>query len=453
MSQGSGLVFRAILTLDINISKIKLTESDVAISVSKACDDSPTGQVSQSKFGHSFDFDLNHFYIRRNKDDIKKNTILDIKMSNDCCFIYAIAAFLYQNKFDTLDKKEDASNYTKLIQDNFNVKGIKFPTPFEDIAKFVNQNKNLDININIYTVKDDELVLVVPNIVDIRNPGRRNVNLLALYPKTESDECEKEMKLADAHFVLINKIENLFSQRDKRGKLRTKTICHLCQTTFSSCESEKFLKHKKFCTNVRAQFQQMPEKNYKLQFAESDFDKQYLNEYLIFYDFECVLRDIDNSCEKCLTVCKCIEDRKSFSEIQQSHVPILYNYHVIDNKNRIIEQKTKYCPKGNAAEKLLKHLFKKQDEFIENMTGDEEKNLLTEVQKKTILRKQNNLCRHCRKKCSLKKDDLVVDHSHYNGEIHGISHNLWYGSFFFKLYIIEKNQNNVDSTLFTCFEK
>ena len=64
MSQGSGLVFRAILTLDINISKIKLTESDVAISVSKACDDSPTGQVSQSKFGHSFDFDLNHFYIR-----------------------------------------------------------------------------------------------------------------------------------------------------------------------------------------------------------------------------------------------------------------------------------------------------------------------------------------------------------------------------------------------------
>ena len=197
----------------------------------------------------------------------------------------------------------------------------------------------------------------------------------------------------------------------------------------------------------------MPEQNYKLQFDESDFDKQYLNEYLIFYDFECVLRDIDNSCEKCLTVCKCIEDRKSFSEIQQSHVPILYNYHVIDNKNRIIEQKTKYCPKGNAAEKLLKHLFKKQDEFIENMTGDEEKNLLTEVQKKTILRKQNNLCRHCRKKCSLKKDDLVVDHSHYNGEIHGISHNLWYGSFFFKLYIIEKNQNNVDSTLFTCFEK
>ena len=66
------------------------------------------------------------------------------------------------------------------------------------------------------------------------------------------------------------------------------------------------------------------------------------------------------------------------------------------------------------------------------MTGDEEKIDLTDEQKETILKKQNKRCRHCRKKCSFEKDDLVVDHSHYNSEIHGISHNLWSGSFFFK---------------------
>lgn len=429
MSQGSGFVFRAILTLDINISRIKLSESDAAKNVSKKCDDSPSSQISCSKFGHNFDFDLSQFYNRKHKRKNKDgkrdiNTVLDIKMSNDCCFIYAIAAFLYQNNFDTLNKKEDANSYTQLIHDNFDVDGIRFPTPFEDIAKFVNQNKHLNININIFTVKEDELVLVVPNIIDIRNPGERNVNLLALYPKIESDKCEKEMKLVDAHFVLINKIETLFSKKDKAGRLRSKTVCHLCQATFTSSESEKFLKHKKFCTNVRSQFQEMPEKNYKLKFDESDFNKQYLNEYVIFYDFECLLKDTDNTCEKCLTICKCIEERKSFSEIQQNHVPILYNVHIIDNKNKIIDQKTKYCPKGDAAEQLLKYLFRHQDQWLEDMRGDEEKMYLSMEQKKGILKKQHNRCRHCRKKCSFEKDDLVVDHSHYSGVIHGITHNL-----------------------------
>ena len=68
------------------------------------------------------------------------------------------------------------------------------------------------------------------------------------------------------------------------------------------------------------------------------------------------------------------------------------------------------------------------------MTGDEEKIYLSDEQKKLILKKQNNRCRQCRKKCSFQKDDLVVDHSHYNGEIHGISHNLWSGLFFFQTF-------------------
>ena len=430
MSEGSGFVFRAILTLDLNISKIKLGESAAAKSVSKSCDESPSSQISCSKFGHNFEFDLSQIYNRKKKHRKCKdgttysNAILDIKMSDDCCFVYAIAAFLYQNNFDTLDKKEDANSYTELILNNFNINDIRFPTPFKDIEKFVIQNPHLNININIFSIKEDELVLVTPNIIDITNPGERNVNLLALYPKIEFDNRNNELELPDVHFVLINNIETLFSKKDKTGRLRSKTVCHLCHATFTSCESEKFLKHKKFCTNVKSQFQDMPEKNYKLKFDESDFDKQYLNEYIIFYDFECLLKDTDNTCEKCLTICKCIEDRKSFSEIKQMHVPILYNLHVIDNQNKIIDQKSKYCPKGDAAHQLLKYLFRNQDRWREEMTGDEEKIHLSMQQKKEILKKQNNRCRHCRKKCSFEKDDLVVDHSHYNGTIHGISHNL-----------------------------
>ena len=86
--------------------------------------------------------------------------------------------------------------------------------------------------------------------------------------------------------------------------------------------------------------------------------------------------------------------------------------------------------------KCFKDLFRNEKKFIEQMTGNRDKIWLNKDQKRTILKKQNNRCRHCRKKCSFEKDDLVVDHSHYTGQIHGISHNLWWGSFlnFFAFY-------------------
>ena len=282
LQQGSGLVFRAILWLDVNVIQLNPPKSSIAKNVSEQCEHDPTSQLKNSNFGHNFDFDLSHFYKRKFKD--KSNTIMDIRNSGNCCFIYAIAAFLYQDRFKTLDEKENANSYTELIGNNFNLEGIQFPTPFQDIRKFILQNDHLDININVYTVKEDELQLVFPNITNETNPGSKNVNLLGLFPKSNTETVEKEINLQDAHFVLINKIENLFGKEGSRPK----ALCHLCHMTFTSVKSEKFLKHKQFCTNVLNQYQDLPEKNYKLKFDESDFNKQYLNEYMIFYDFECI---------------------------------------------------------------------------------------------------------------------------------------------------------------------
>ena len=70
----------------------------------------------------------------------------------------------------------------------------------------------------------------------------------------------------------------------------------------------------------------MPDENYKLKFK--DFDKQYLNELVIFYDLECILRNTEKNanCTKCLSICKCIEDDcRVFTEIKQTHVPVIYS--------------------------------------------------------------------------------------------------------------------------------
>ena len=143
-------------------------------------------------------------------------------------------------------------------------------------------NEHLNLCLNIYTVKEDQLQLVFSNVEHEKNPGSENVNLLALFPKVENDKNSET--LPPAHFVLINKIENLIGEKDTSGKCRPKAICHLCHMKFTSSTSEKFIKHKKFCTNVRSQRQDLPEKDYKLKFDKSDYDKQYLNEYVIFYD-------------------------------------------------------------------------------------------------------------------------------------------------------------------------
>ena len=363
LQQGSGLVFRAILYFDVNISKcIVGDKSSVAKNVSDQCDMDPVSQLKNGNFGHNFEFDLSRFYKKKFKN--KMNTIMDIKNSSNSCFVYAIAAFLYQDKFDTLDKKEDANSYTELIRDNFNLEEIEFPTPYKDIRKFILQNEHLDININVYTVKEDQLSLVIPNITNEKNPGSKNVNLLALFPKANAETVEKEINLQNAHFVLINKIEDLFGQTDKNNKHRPKAICRLCHMKFSNAKSEKFLKHKKFCTNVHNQEQDLPEKNYKLKFDDKDFDKQYLNEYMIFFDFECVLRNTkpNVSCEKCRS--KCAEEQKRFSEIHQSHIPVLYKYHIADNTNKIVKTGTKYCPKVVL---LIFMMFLKKSYKLRNM--------------------------------------------------------------------------------------
>ena len=144
------------------------------------------------------------------------------------------------------------------------------------------------------------------------------------------------------------------------------------------------------------------------------------------------MRDAEKNrtCNNCLSICKCPEERNSFTELQQNHVPIMYNFHVIDSNDKIVYTKSKYCPKGNAAEKMLSFMFRHEKKWINEMIGNQPMIKLSRYQKRELLKKQNNRCRHCRKKCSFEKDDLVVDHSHYNGEIHGVSHNLWYGLIF-----------------------
>ena len=131
-------------------------------------------------------------------------------------------------------------------------------------------------------------------------PQKTNVNLLALFPKTSDGT------LKPAHFVCIDNLSNLLSYRDGSGKKQYRYVCNKCKMQFNSDTSEKYIRHKEFCTNHFNQQQDMPRSEDRIEFSQ--FNSQYLEEIVIFYDLESMLITAEGEkmqCNQCLGICKC----------------------------------------------------------------------------------------------------------------------------------------------------
>ena len=93
---------------------------------------------------------------------------------------------------------------------------------------------------------------------------------------------------------------------------------------FASDASERYLKHKETCTNHFKQLQDLPTFDDRIDFLQ--FNSQYLEEIVIYYDLESMLDPIEGgkmSCNVCLGVCKCVNDqcKKSYTVNKQLHAP------------------------------------------------------------------------------------------------------------------------------------
>ena len=128
---------------------------------------------------------------------------------------------------------------------------------------------------------------------------------------------------------------------------------------FSSDTSEKYLKHKELCTNHFNQIQDMPASEDRIEFSQ--FNSQYLEEIVIFYDLESMLIPIEGEkmqCNECLGICKCYDEtKKSFTVKKQDHSPNVYSYCVVDKNGKVLEQESKVCLENKAHVKLLKRLL------------------------------------------------------------------------------------------------
>ena len=54
----------------------------------------------------------------------------------------------------------------------------------------------------------------------------------------------------------------------------------------------------------------------------------------------------------------------SHTEIHQSHAPTVYSYCIFDATGKILEERTEYCPAGDASTRLVNRLLNRQEKYI-----------------------------------------------------------------------------------------
>ena len=139
--------------------------------------------------------------------------LINIKNSDDKCFKWCMVyhqsnKLKYSNMLSVLNKVEDKYNY----------EGANFPTSYEDIKKFEENNK---VCVNVYaTKKENEETIIVKEMLG--NPDyflNDNINLLRITDEDEyEDEYEDEEVAYNSHYVYIKNLSTLlYSQRQREN--------------------------------------------------------------------------------------------------------------------------------------------------------------------------------------------------------------------------------------------
>ena len=242
-------------------------ESDDANAYEEAEEDEANADenLKNATYGHNFEIDISNIYPRKYRH---KDVLLDVKRTNEKCFLYCVAAALESGKFKSAVEKENPKNYVDFINKEFDIEGIEFPIKISQIQQFVKQNSHLNLSINIYAILDGQVKSVATNITCEQEKSPTFIDLLAVFPhSTQNKSCS----LQKGHFMLIKDPCRFFTRRQGKNlkkRLRSRIVCPNCKVQFCSKESVKFTNHRHFCSNKHAQVQDLPNPEDRLEFGK-----------------------------------------------------------------------------------------------------------------------------------------------------------------------------------------
>lgn len=333
----------------------------------------------------------------------KKKWVVDIDSKENKCFLAAVALGCLPPSTLELDRKRlsiIAEKYSK----RFNVKNLTFPLNLKQIHAFERKNKELKIQIRVYTEIEGRIIPVHKS----RNDHQKRTIHLFLQ-RVNHDQH---------HYVYIKDLNSFFQAKSSK-----KYICGRCLTSFSteSCLEN----HSDICDKIDPIKVEYPEENTTVSFRS--FEKQTLQPIFGACDFEASLVPVSREenakkykCNNCEIKgphenCK----HKTFEYNEQ--VPTTYSIILLDKNGKLIFEKTE-SDFSNVMEKFFKTLNYIEQNFIP---------LLQQNRYKTDYSVEENQAFYDASLCYLCKlpfqpqfsgRNKVRDHCHYSGEFLGVAH-------------------------------
>lgn len=317
---------------------------------------------------------------------------------NEECFLYCV--------HHLLKEKRDYEKWKSKL----NLEKISFPISILGIKKFVTQNSELDLKINILYKNLKQFIF--PYECGIGN-GSKIITLLMTQQAHEMND-EHSIK---RHFLGITNVNKYLSARyiNPRTGKSSYTTQRYCMSCLSRFRNKNVLKEHELLCLTRKPIKEFVKRDNKIFFNKFHF--QFIQEYIGFIDFECLLcpNTANKKCPDCRSIrCKC---DKSFTEILNYQEPFAYSFVIVNSKNKIVHERTHVGK--NASIDLIAHLKSLWDNWLPDLLNAKKKMIFTSSEAKVFSSSKN--CYLCGRAFNSKDAMLRKnrDHDHYSGEFLG----------------------------------
>jgi hypothetical protein len=326
-----------------------------------------------------------------------KKYLFDPDNTDDKCFLHCLHFMLRNGK--------SFSNWEKEL----NLKGIKFPIEIRQIKKFVRQNSNLNIRVNVLYRN------LFKNIFPLEcgiGTGDRVINLLLVEKSFDEEESQYSVR----HFMAIKNVDKFLAAgyhnyETSKTSYRNWKFCVHCLNRFHSAKS--LADHERLCYSKRVTLEELPFPGQTIDFYHHEY--KHMQNFIGFLDFECLLSPNSQSkrCVDCKsTRCKC---DKSFTELVNHQDPFAYSFLILNSENQIIHEKT-YVGE-NAAEHFINHLVECWDNWITKLLFVSKDMVFSSKDAKLYGESPN--CYLCKRDFEIYDLTKTRDHDHFTGKFLG----------------------------------
>eukprot|EP00745_Piridium_sociabile_P030720 TRINITY_DN50_c0_g2_i2.p1 TRINITY_DN50_c0_g2~~TRINITY_DN50_c0_g2_i2.p1 ORF type:complete len:791 (+),score=53.07 TRINITY_DN50_c0_g2_i2:2261-4633(+) len=368
-------------------------------------------KLKQSKFAPI----VGHSYIPLPKELVLKRAILNIKNTDNRCFMWCVLAKLHHIQKNA----ERVIKYEPYIKE-LNFGGIEFPVRIDQIDRFEEQNK---VTVNVYEWSHEEGLLplrVSPGSPTIGDPDKNHVDLLLFTDGSKH------------HYTLIRTMSRLLAYTSAhKGK---QEFCRRCLLRIPSIGAA--LKHREHCNSSVESVTKLetPKPGKKVIFE--NWKKMQKNPYVVYADFESLIVPYQGP------------------ELQNLPKTVVVNNHQICSYAFIVVRSDgghsePYLYRGPDA---AKHFLERMKLVHTDLSGKLNLNKIVMTPENQEQYDSATRCWICESEFKTEEDPKVRDHDHISGKFRGAAHSkcnlqLKFEPMKWKLPIFFHNLRGYDSHL------